>query len=570
MREFSFRARENSLERFRSEVFDILVIGGGITGAAVARDAISRGLSVALVERSDFAFGTSSRSSKLIHGGLRYLQNMEFGLVFEALFERSLLLKTASHVVKPLPFYLPVFRGDPHGRALLATGLWLYDLLALFRAPGFHRGLSRRAMLTEIPFLRQEGLKGGFQYFDASMWDDVLVVETLRSAQQGGAAVANYVEALDPFWEKDQISGFYVRDRETDASIKIQAKRTVICAGPWTDKVGVKLSTQWKRWLKPSKGVHLVFDLKRIPVPGAVVMTHAQDGRIAFVMPRPDFGAGVVIIGTTDGPTSLDPEQAEVSPEDIQYLLDLTNRTFPKLQLTREDILSTYVGVRPLMGGEHFVGSENAGDKEETATVLQKVSREHHMDRGPGGTVVVAGGKYTTHRKMAEEIVNFTLKAWREDCSNNGGPAFPLHLRKPKTKVSINLQASEKAVAECREQASGLGMDIPEDLLNRYGADCFYILEMHKEKAKAAAALKSEDPEGFSYLGARLRYAIRSEMVMHLEDFYFRRVPLYVSRKDHGLPWAESLAQIWAEERGLSESEKNTELERLKQHVQKN
>ena len=172
--EFSYRTRAEALRRFGTEVFDLLVIGGGITGASVARDAASRGLSVALVEKRDFAWGTSSRSSKLIHGGLRYLENLEFGLVFEALSERALLLKTAPHMVRPLPFYFPVYEGDAHGKGTMKLGMWLYDLLAMFRTPEFHKTLSAAAMTKEFLFIRQPGLKGGFRYYDASMWDDVL------------------------------------------------------------------------------------------------------------------------------------------------------------------------------------------------------------------------------------------------------------------------------------------------------------------------------------------------------------------------------------------------------------
>ncbi len=196
--EFSFRTRKRAIDRFKSEVFDLLVVGGGIAGAAVARDAVSRGLKVALVEENDFAFGTSSASSKLIHGGLRYLENFEFKLVFEALSERAHLLRTTPNMVRPLKFYLPVYKTDPRGKNILSLGLWLYDTLALFRAPGFHKRLSREQMIAEVPGLKTEGLTGGFIYYDASMWDDVMVVETARAASAGGAAVANYVSILEP------------------------------------------------------------------------------------------------------------------------------------------------------------------------------------------------------------------------------------------------------------------------------------------------------------------------------------------------------------------------------------
>jgi glycerol-3-phosphate dehydrogenase len=562
--EFSFKSREQSLQRFRDETFDLLVIGGGITGAAVARDATTRGLKVAVVDRKDFAYGTSSRSSKLIHGGLRYLQNMEFGLVFEALSERALLLKTIPTMVRPLPFFMPVYEGDRNGRAILDTGLWLYDLLALFRTPGFHQRLSREKVLEQIPHLRKEGLKGGFRYFDASMWDDVLAVETLRSAHAGGAAIASYTEATGPLWSEDRVCGFRVRDLESPgpgAEIDLRAHRTVVCAGPWTDEVGATLSSQWRGWLNPSKGVHLIFDLKRFPMPGAMVMSIPGDGRIAFVIPRPDFGAGVTIVGTTDGPTPKDPDQAAVEKGDVDYLMGLLKRYFPELGLKTSDILSAYVGVRPLMGATvPMTGSE--GQSAHSGGELQKVSREHHIGLGPGGTVVVAGGKYTTHRKMGEEIVDFTLKHWRTDSKGGRGPAFPSSVGPSQTRVPVNPKATAPAVEGSRIEAASKSLNVPEELFSRYGSDALSVLEAQARHPRESGA--SKDPEGFPLLAAQLRHAIRSEMVLHLDDFYIRRVPLYSSRMDHGLPWADELAGVWAEERGMDEAAMQAELAKLR------
>ncbi len=563
--QFSFRSRAESLGRFKKEVFDLLVIGGGITGAAVARDAATRGLKVALVERKDFAYGTSSRSSKLIHGGLRYLENLEFGLVFEALAERALLLKTVPHMVRPLPFYLPVYEGDSNGKAILSMGLWLYDLLALFRTPGSHKMLSAKEFTQLVPFVRQSGLKGGFSYYDASMWDDVLAVETLRSAHTAGAAIANYCEAVSPIWneQKDadaRIIGFRVKDLESDSElIDLKAHRVVVCAGPWTDQVGGRLSPQWRHWLNPSKGVHLIFDLKRIPLPGAVVMVRPEDGRVSFVIPRPDLGTGVVIVGTTDGPTPKEPDEAAVDPEDVEYIMSLLNRYFPDLALKHSDILSAYVGVRPLMGSvvpTVSEGKEAQGSQPSASASLQKVSREHHIGMGPGGSVVVAGGKYTTHRKMAEEIVDYTLKAWKKDARSGKSPGLP-PIGRSGTKAAVNPRATARAIEFCRQEAASKGVPIPEELLSRYGAEALSVL------SAAKVTQSSGDPAGFPQLVAQLRHSIRSEMVMHLEDFYLRRIPLYASRADHGLPWAEALAQAWAEERGMNESEAKAELARL-------
>ena len=549
--EFSFRTRAQSLDRMArsgsGQPYDLLVIGGGITGTAVARDAVTRGLKVALVERNDFAYGTSSRSSKLIHGGLRYLENFEFGLVFEALSERSLLLKTVPHLVRPLPFYFPVYKEDLHGRFVLGMGMWLYDVLSLFRTPGFHKTLSRRRMLDAIPFLKKDGLKGGFRYFDASMWDDVMAIDVARAAVEGGADIANYAEAMEPVWdgagEQKRLAGFTVRDLEkpSSAPISVRARRVVVCAGPWADEFARRIRPDWQPWIKPSKGIHLIFNLKRIPVPGAMVMSHPEDGRIAFVIPRPDYGPGVVIVGTTDTPTPDDPDQARAESSEVDYLLGLLNRYYPDLKLTRADIISHYVGVRPLMG-QSGVGA------------LQKVSREHHIDSGPGGCVLVAGGKYTTHRRMAEEIVDFALK----------GPEMKdVQARAPDTKPAANPAALPVAIGFAQARAGNEGVELPQKLIDRYGSDALEIAREARDSKADPLSREMADPEGFPCLVSQLRFAIRHEMVVHLEDFYLRRSALFLSRADHGLPWAELLARAWSLETGRSEADARAEISRL-------
>lgn len=554
--DFSAQSRVRAIERFEREHFDLLVVGGGITGSAVARDAVRRGLKVALVEAHDFAHGTSSRSSKLIHGGLRYLENFEFGLVFESLAERALLLRTMPSLVRPLAFYLPAYSGAKRGMAILDLGLWFYDLLALFRTPGFHKRLSRNDLLRSFPFLKKEGLLGGFRYYDASMWDDVMGVEILRGAQSEGAAIASRVEALSPLREGKRVDGFRVKDRETGKEFDLRATRTVFCTGPWTDITGKLLEqgeagVEWKRWLAPSKGVHLLFDLKRFPVPGALVMTHPNDGRIAFVIPRPDFGPGVVVVGTTDGETDLNPDKAIVADSDVEYLLGLLRSTFPELELSRKDILSAYVGVRPLVDPARHGAS---------ASSLQKVSREHEIETLEGGVTVVAGGKYTTHRTMATEIVDHVLHQWNLDARSKVWPAHPMQLKEPHTEVPSNLAGTPEAIAAARVQAKSKGLEIPDPIWSRYGAAALQVAELRQSFEDTGLG----DPEGFPWLAAQLRYGIRHEMVLHLEDFWMRRIPLYAARADHGEPWFEALSRVWAEELGRSESARVSEVQNLK------
>lgn len=547
---FSFQTRRESISRFKNEKFDLLVIGGGITGVATARDAASRGLRVALIEKRDFAWGTSSRSSKLVHGGLRYLENLEFKLVFEALSERSFLLKSAPRLVRPLPFYFPVYDRDPRGRFVLSLGLWLYDLLSLFRAPGMHRRLSKKAMLRDLPGLKSEGLKGGFRYYDASMWDDVLTVYTARSASMMGVAVANYVEAIEPIGPPDRWIGFRARDTSVlgkGEEFDIRAGQIVVCAGPWLDEFGGRMVEGWRRWLQPSKGVHLVVDFKRLPVPGALVMSHPVDGRISFVMPRPDLGSGVTIVGTTDGAASLHPEEARVDKADIDYLLGLLKAYFPNAGLSTSDILSTYVGVRPLISG---------GDG---GTSLKEVSREHFIGEGPGSATYVAGGKYTTHRTMALEIVDHILEKWSAEAEKGGGEAP--RVGKSKTRVPVNPSFCHKEWRRAQGVARSRDLHVEDALWERYGADALEVMERVQPDDRSSA-------DGFPRLEAQLRYAIREEMVLRLEDFCIRRVPLYLSRGDHGSAFFESLSQVWAKELGASDEQRRAEIQSLVAEVQ--
>ncbi len=562
--EFSFKTRQKAIDRFRSEVFDLLIVGGGITGASVARDAQSRGLKVALIEKGDFGSGTSSASSKLIHGGVRYLENFEFKLVFEALSERTHLLKTSPNMVRPLPFYIPVYKTDPRGKLMLSLGLWLYDLLALFRAPGFHKRFSKKAMLKEMPLLKSEDLTGGFMYYDASMWDDVMVIENARAAHSLGATVANYIEGVKPLWAEmngeKQIAGFLAHDlKHASAPFEIRAKRTVICAGPWTDLVGEKIAPEtgrpWKSWLKPSSGIHLVFDAKRFPVKGALLLAHPTDGRIFFVIPRPDFGAGVTIVGTTDGASPKNPEMVQAEKSEIDYLLGLLDVYFPKLKLSEADIMSTYVGVRPLVDPEHIAAVE--GKSSEEGVSLQKVSREHHIEKGPGGSVIVAGGKYTTHRTMAQDIVDFTLKAWESDRWQEKAPNPPPY-RFPRTKGPLNPAVNPVALKWIKKRK------LPQAWIERFGADAAMIDSLAHQFPE-----KKPSPEGFPELSAQFRYCLAHEMVMGLDDFYLRRLPLYLSRADHTLPWLEELAQVWQDFFHASDDERIEEIARFHRVIEK-
>ncbi len=515
---FSWKQRQEV--RF-DQNWDIVIIGGGITGAAVARDATSRGLKVLLLEKKDFAYGTSSRSSKLMHGGLRYLENFEFRLVFEALSERARYLHNAPHLVKPLPFYMPMYNNSPHSMAFVDAGLWLYDILSMFHAPGLHARLSKKQMLKAIPFIASSELKGGFRYFDASMLDDILVLETLRSAYSLGATTCHYAEVTQL---SDGLCTLY--DHLTQKTHQVKTRSTVLCLGPWLDTFMHGLNTAWKPCLKPSQGVHLIIPFDRLPVIGAVVMAHPTDGRISFVIPR----GNIVIVGTTDSPIT-NPDQAQAQESDITYLLGLLHTTFPECTITNRDIISTYVGVRPLMQSQ--------------ADSLQKVSREHTIQQGPWNTVLVTGGKYTTNRSMAEEIVDFTI-------STHNLPSNPSRTKEMLLQPGLN---PETLASLKRTHAA-----IPEHYFDRFGLHAIECFEVYQQLLKRTDSIHAE-------YGAMLTTSIRYEMTLHLTDFYLRRSTLYLSHRDHGLSFAPFLADILVQERQLDPSHKERECTALKKHL---
>lgn len=412
--ELSHQTRSETIEKLSSStgIYDAVIVGGGIVGAGLARELAIRGIKCLLVEKNDFASGTSSRSSKLIHGGLRYLEMFDFHLVFESLAERHWLLTTHPHLVQPLEFNLPLYARDnapagARGGMLLGVGLWLYDALSLFRTPFFHGRHSVKELKEIFPPIRKEGLKGGYYYADAMMLDDEVVLETILDAHRRGATPLNYVEATsvsgrgaDGLYDvrlKDSLPG----TKEAPALFGVKAREVIVCVGPWTEKFGARVIDGSARKLKPSKGVHLIVPWERLPIERCLVM-YAPDGRIVFAIPRKDLGAGaeMVIIGTTDSPARTeDLDTLHANRSDVDYLLDVLKAYFPDANVTGDDVVMTYAGVRPLI---------DSGEASEA-----KTSREHEIWRNDAGVVFMAGGKYTTFRKISQEIADFVFKQSR-------------------------------------------------------------------------------------------------------------------------------------------------------------
>ncbi len=524
MKEFSHLTRLENMEKLKTNKYDIIIIGGGITGAGVARDAAMRGLSVALIEANDFAFGTSSRSSKLIHGGIRYLENYEFHLVYEALSERAKLFEIAPHLVHPLRFMIPLFKDSRVGPFLMGLGMILYDLLALFQTPEIHEKLSKVQTLDRMPIIRGPDLVGSFVYSDAYMDDDRLVHETLRSANENGACAVNYVEVLKSNYTGTQVSSVKVKDKLTQEIFEIECEQVVCTVGPWTDLVGEKLVNDWKNLLRPTKGIHITLQKNRLQLSSAVVMAAQKSSRIVFAIPRHE----VIIIGTTDTDFEGRPEEATATVDDISYLLRVTNDYFPGVHLTEEDIISSYVGVRPLVKDES--SNEN------------RTSREHVILSDKRGFTFVAGGKYTTYRLMSEQIVDRVLK--------NLSIERRLGYKRCETNQSLNQFTTPEHYELSRYQAESQSEKI---LADRYGLEAFEII------SKYGSNLSVWQLEAFQ--------AIDTTMCLTLVDFYTRRVPLMIGYKDHGLSFINEISKVFQSELSWDESEKSRQIAELENYI---
>lgn len=383
--------REQVLGGLDGRHFDAVVVGGGINGAGVARDAALRGLSVCLFEKGDFAGGTSSRSTKIAHGGLRYLKHYEFGLVFESQQERHVLARLLPHLVWPQSFLYPVYEGDADPLWLVRIGVGLYDLLAAFRNVERHRYLPPREAAAANPGLKHDGLTGAVRFWDDRMDDARICLENVLSARRAGATCLSYVEVLD--FEREG-SGYRVRYRDaaSEKEGSVTAAAVVNCGGPWSDEVGRLAGMTGRPKLSPTKGAHIV--VPRLPLEDALVLSSGPDGRVFFVIPWGDRS----LIGTTDTPYAGDPDRVEVAAEDVAYLLAAAARYLPGRPLTRESISHAFAALRPL------VAPRRAG------LPAGAISRRHQVFVSPPAFITLAGGKFTTYRRMAEATVDRLLR----------------------------------------------------------------------------------------------------------------------------------------------------------------
>lgn len=513
--------RAATLKRLADETFDLIVVGGGITGTGIARDAALRGLKVALVEKLDFGAGTSSKSSKLIHGGLRYLEQAELGLVFESVNERKRLMKLARHLVRPLPFLVTNYKGDRRFLATLALGLWIYDALCLFGNYRNHTTYGAKKTLQLEPMLKSAGLNGGILYYDCLTDDARLTLECALDAVSLGAVVLNHARAGKLLRDASgKICGVQVHHSQggSAAGIDARAKVVINATGPWSDEVRALAGET--RILKPTKGIHVVVDSARLPVKHALMMTSPRDKRVVFGIP---WGLGRTVIGTTDTFFDGSPDKVEPTRDDVEYLLDTANAYFPGVELKTDDVLATWSGLRPLLAPE---------DSSEGASA---VSREHMIYDSPG-FVTIAGGKLTTFRRMAAEVVDRAITQLNVSTKSTTA--------KRPLPGAVGLVDSEEALLALRKslETPGLPSGGAEYLAGEYGARAPGLIERAKKDPSAMERLDPELPSIFSQVDE----AMETEMACTLDDMLTRRIPLVLRARDQGLGIAEKVAQRMA------------------------
>ena len=517
-REFSFRVREQNLKALAREQFDVLVIGGGITGAGVARDAALRGLSVGLVERRDFASGTSSRSSKLIHGGLRYLQQGDVGLVREAASERYIVRRLAPHLARPIQMLVPT--RSRSGYAKLSFGLWTYDRLAGVAEDERYRMLDRDETLALEPPLRSTKLNGTGLYYEYITDDARLVIEVLKSAATLGAVIANHAEVTGFLSEKGRTEGVTVRDQFTGGELTVSAGVVINATGPWVDGLRLLNEPHEKRRLHLTKGIHVGLRRQRLSLSRIVVMK-ARDRRGVFAVPR----GAVTYLGTTDTDYPHAERNPTISFDDVSYLLDAANRTFAITPaLGPGDVLSAWAGLRPLL---HQEGKQPT-----------EISRKDEIMVGRSGLVSIAGGKLTTFRRMAERVVDIACGKLQEvgrPLSASKGASDEVMLGSGGTGDDVDDYAHR-----LKQRTSGVDGDIVDRLVQLYGSNAQRLMEMIGADAARGERVSPE----LAVTRAEVEYAVEEEMAMTLEDFLERRSRLLLWDPDSGLTAAERVASI--------------------------
>ncbi|MDN4601219.1 FAD-dependent oxidoreductase [Paenibacillus sp. F6_3S_P_1C] len=521
---FSAEKRTEYLDRMANAHFDILIIGGGITGAGIALDAASRGLKTALVEMQDFAAGTSSRSTKLVHGGLRYLKQLEVKMVAEVGRERAVVYENGPHVTTPEPMLLPIYTAGTFGRFSTSIGLMVYDRLAGVKRSERRQMLNAGAVLDNEPLLRKDGLLGGGRYVEYRTDDARLTIEVMKEAVRCGVQAVNYVKAAAFLKENGLVTGIQAVDQISGQSYDLRATKVINASGPWVDELRKIDGSRQGKTLQMTKGIHLVFDGTRFPLRQAVYFD-TPDGRMVFAVPR----EGKTYVGTTDTVFEDDPAHPLISQADRDYVIDAVNGMFPDVRIRAEDVESGWAGVRPL------IHEEGKGPSE--------ISRKDEVWVAPSGLITIAGGKLTGYRKMAEMVVDLAARQLEQETGRSVGPCITKEM--PISGGDVGGSANFGAYAERKIKdgvALGLDRSAAERLARVYGSNVDALYErMPDPRAKAELhALPQE-------LLLMLSYAIDEEMTVTPADLFVRRTGDLFFRIDEVRQYKAAVIQYMAE-----------------------
>lgn len=540
---FSSKHRAEQLEALKKGEFDLFIIGGGITGAGIAFDAATRGMKVALVEMQDFAAGTSSRSTKLVHGGLRYLKNFEVGLVAEVGKERAIVYENGPHVTTPEWMLLPFHQGGTFGKFTTNIGLRLYDFLAGVKKSERRSMLTPSQTLQKEPLVKKDGLKGGGYYVEYRTDDARLTIEVMKAAVQEGAIALNYIKAEDFLFKNDKVVGATVRDQLTGETIHVKAKKVVNATGPWVDRNLTKDHSTYKKKLRLTKGVHIVFDQSVFPLNQAVYFD-TPDGRMVFAIPRD----GKTYVGTTDTFYDQDPVHPKPLPEDIEYILKAIHYMFPTVKVNAEDVESSWAGVRPLIYEEGKSESE--------------ISRKDEIWEGETGLITIAGGKLTGYRKMAETVVDLVAKQLQQQYGMSFSECKTKHLPISGGDLGGSSNYTQFVKEKSQEgERHGLSSKEAQYLAGKYGSNVDELFKWVKAHPQSDAQTLS--PEVY----AQLMYAIENEMTVKPVDFFIRRTGSLYFNIQWVRKWKEPVINYMGELFNWDDETKRQYAEELEQAI---
>ncbi|MHD0397831.1 glycerol-3-phosphate dehydrogenase/oxidase [Staphylococcus simulans] len=510
--------------RMKEEDYDVVIIGGGITGAGIALDAADRGMKVALVEMQDFAQGTSSRSTKLVHGGLRYLKQLQVGIVAETGRERAIVYENGPHVTTPEWMLLPMHKGGTFGKFSTSIGLAMYDRLAGVKKSERKKMLNKKETLQKEPLVKKDGLKGGGYYVEYRTDDARLTIEVMKRAAEKGADILNYTKSMNFIYnDNEKVNGIQVTDMLTDEAYTIHAKKVINASGPWVDEVRGADYSKNNKELRLTKGVHIVIDQSKFPLQQAVYFDTKSDGRMIFAIPR----EGKAYIGTTDTFYNNDKASPLPTQADRDYLVDAVNYMFPGLDITDKDIESSWAGIRPLILEEGKDPSE--------------ISRKDEIWEGKSGLLTIAGGKLTGYRHMAKGIVDLLAKRLQQEFGEKFGPCETKHLTISGGDVggSANFEHFvEEKVAEARKYQ--IDAKTAEDIARRYGSNADEIYKIAHTAQYQNSGLPLE-------IYAELVYGIQNEMVYKPTDFLIRRTGMLYFDIDDVLKYRDAVVDVLAQ-----------------------